>query len=121
MAPNTPTNDQIVADLSAGFWVSQFGLDYAAQYGWTNNLKFRIFTNDHSIGRQYADDACNDLLELRNRVAHHEPIYHLDLAALRNALDVLLVGMCGATANYMASACSFEAIWNARPIIGAGG
>jgi hypothetical protein len=120
MAPNAPTNDQIVADLSAGFWVSQFGSDYAAQYGWKNNLKFRIFTNDHSIGREYADDACNNLLVLRNRVAHHEPIYHLDLAALRTALDVLLVGMCGATANYMASACSFESIWNARPIIGAG-
>ncbi len=119
MAPLLPTNDQIVADLSAGFWVSQFGSDYAAQYGWRNNLKYRIFTNDHAIGREFADAACNGLLELGNRVAHHEPIYHFDLASLRGDLDVLLIGMCGATANYMASACSFEAIWNARPVTGA--
>lgn len=115
LAPAIPTTDQIVADLSAGFWVSQFGSDYGAQYGWTNNIKFRVFTNDHTITRPEADDMCNGLLDLRNRVAHHEPIFHLPLDLMRKDLERLLNGMCGATANYMSSACSFNAIWNAKP------
>ncbi len=115
LAPAVPTTDQVVADLSAGFWVSQFGTDYGAQYGWANNIKFRVFTNDHTITRLIADKKCNDLLDLRNRVAHHEPIFHLPLDLLRQDLDLLLSGMCGVTANYMASACSFKAIWNAMP------
>lgn len=115
LAPLAPTSDQVVADLSAGFWVSQFGSDYAAQYGWRSNLRFRIFTNDHSITREIADETCNDLLDLRNRVAHHEPIFHLPLDLLRDDIDLMLAGMCGATASYMSSACSFEAIWAAKP------
>ena len=58
---------------------------------------------------------CNGLLDLRNRVAHHEPIFHLPLDLMRKNLERLLNGMCGATANYMSSACSFSAIWNAKP------
>jgi hypothetical protein len=112
---NTPTTDQIVADLSAGFWVSQFGARYAAHYGWRNNLKFRIFTNDHSIDRDEAYEICSNLLELRNRVAHHEPIFHLPLDVWRSDLNRILNGMCASTANYMASACSFTDIWNAPP------
>lgn len=115
LAPATPTNDQIVADLSAGFWVSQFGKNYGAQYGWKNNLKYRVFTNDHTIIREIADEKCNNLLDLRNRVAHHEPIFQLPLNEWRSDLDILLNGMCDATATYMASACSFKAIWQARP------
>lgn len=115
MAPATPTTDQIVADLSAGFWVSQFGSDYRAHYGWNNNIKFRVFVNDHAITREIADEKCNALLDLRNRMAHHEPIFHLPLDLLRRDLDDLLNGMCGPTAAYMASACSFKTVWNAKP------
>jgi hypothetical protein len=110
-----PTTDQIVADLSAGFWVSQFGKNYAAQYGWTNNLKFRIFVNDHSVTRDIAEETSNDLLDLRNRVAHHEPIFHLPLDLLRGDIDLMLRAMCTVTADYMSSACSFSEIWNAKP------
>lgn len=111
----TATTDEIVADLSAGFWVSQLGASYAAQYGWKHNIKWRVFPNDHSIDRDAADAICTDLLDLRNRVAHHEPILHLPLDLLRADLDKVLKGMCTATAAYMASACSFSDIWNNPP------
>lgn len=111
-----PTIDQVVADLSAGFWVSQLGRDYQSHYGWRHNLPNRIFINDHSITRDDADPACNDLLELRNRVAHHEPIFHMPLNDLRRDLDWLIEGMCGITAAHLSSACSFSAIWAAKPI-----
>ena len=56
-----------------------------------------------------------DLLELRNRVAHHEPIFHLPLDEWRKDLDYILNGLCGSTSNYMSSACIFSDIWNNKP------
>lgn len=109
------STDQIVAGLSAGFWVSQFGKDYAGHYAWKSNLKFRIFVHDPKIDRETADEVSNDLLDLRNRVAHHEPIFHLPLPDLRDDLDWMLSGMCKATPEYLTSACSFKAVWDSRP------
>ncbi len=110
-----PTTNQVVADLSAGFWVSQLGKSYAIPYGWHHNLGVHIFSNDKSMTRGDAAEICDDLLDLRNRVAHHEPIFHRPLDTLKADLDDFLNAMCAGTAAYMASACSFSEIWNAKP------
>jgi hypothetical protein len=110
-----PTTDQVVAELSAGFWVSQFAKRYDAHYNWRNNLKFRIFLNDPNIAREFAHRACLRLLELRNRVAHHEPIFHLDLNSDREHLNALLKGMCLVTNSYVDTNCSFGRLWASRP------
>ena len=111
-----PSTNQVVADLSAGFWVSQLGSGYSVPYGWHHNLKFRIFTNDQTLTREDAADMCDDLLDLRNRVAHHEPIFHLALDELREDLDDVLNALCASTSAYMKSACSFSQVWAAKPV-----
>lgn len=116
----SPTTDQLVADLSAGFWVSLLGKSYDIPFAWRYNLSAKIFKNDPSIDRQAAFDACDRLLDLRNRVAHHEPIFHLDLAGRRADLDQMLHGLCGPTQHYMASACSFAAVWGSKPAVAGG-
>lgn len=113
-----PSTDQIVADLSAGFWVSLLGNKYSIPFSWRYNLTAKIFTNDARIDQPDARDKCAKLLDLRNRVAHHEPIFHLDLEAIRTDLDTVLGGLCGATQAYMVSACSFASVWAARPAVG---
>ena len=112
---NKPTSDQIVSDLSAGFWVSQLGRSYDIPYRWRDNLKWRIFTNNQAISREDALEKCSDLLDLRNRVAHHEPIFLMPLSVLKTDIDLILAAMNPATASFMVSACSFDVIWNARP------
>jgi hypothetical protein len=111
LAPAQPTTDQIVADLSAGFWVSQFSSRYKAHYNWTNNLKFRIFVHNTKISSELAHQYCSDLLKLRNRVAHHEPILHLPLVQMRENLITILAGMCTATSQYVEAACTFKTLW----------
>jgi hypothetical protein len=115
LSPAFLTTDKIVSDLSAGFWVSQFGARYEIPYTWRSNLKNRIFANDQTITRDVAEDICDRLLDLRNRVAHHEPIFHLPLDQWRADLDRVLNGMCKNTGGYMASACSFKEVWNDKP------
>ncbi|GHA09252.1 hypothetical protein ACFOOM_13030 [Streptomyces echinoruber] len=74
------TADDVVAELTFGFWVSLLssasGYD---RYFWVPVLH-RAFP--HYSGRRDAlYDGLSSLVLLRNRVMHHEPVHHRDLAA----------------------------------------
>lgn len=108
------STDPIVADLSAGFWVSQLTQSYVVPYTWKYNIA-RLFPHDKSMDRERASDICDKLLDLRNRVAHHEPIYHLPLDQIRADLDALLAAMCEASNAYAKETCTFWPIWGDGP------
>jgi hypothetical protein len=74
----TPSTDDIVATLTLGFWVSLVSSAYDRRL-WVRGL-YRAFP--HYRGRRDAlHTDLRNVLELRNRVMHHEPIYRRDLAA----------------------------------------
>src|SRR5262249_25127224 len=110
----TVPTDAIVADLSAGFWVSLLNKSYDVPFAWRYNL-VRIFPGEKSMTRTEASDLCDGLLDLRNRVAHHDPIYHLPLTDRRNHLSRLLTAMCTTTNAYVAASCTFSVVWTAKP------
>lgn len=110
--------NRIVADLSAGFWVSLITAGYDVPFSWRYNMA-QIFPHIQTPSRQSLSEMCDRMLVLRNRVAHHEPILHMDLPALRAELDVLIAGMCGALAAYTDSACTFQTVWGQKPGIAA--
>lgn len=99
----------IVADLSTGFWVSQ--LSYPVPYSWRYNL-VRVFPNDPALNSATARTACDAVLGLRNRIAHHEPIYHLALLDRHLQLQTMVAAMCSATFAYAEATCSFNQILN---------
>ncbi len=84
------TPGRVVAGLTLGFWVKLLGPGYKDRYEqflWRPALH-RVFPNaktDSKIKRftrQSVFVPLNDtVLELRNRIAHHEPICHRDLPA----------------------------------------
>lgn len=110
--------DAIVADLSAGFWVALLTKGYDVPFAWRYNLA-RIFPNDPSPDRQAISSSCDQLLDLRNRIAHHEPILHLPLADLRSSAEGLISAMCSSALQYSNSACTFANVWAARPLLNA--
>ena len=111
---HVPT-DAIVADLSAGFWVSLMSKSYEVPFSWRYNLA-RICPKDSTISRAEFFKLCGELLDLRNRVAHHEPVYHLPLEELRGQLDRTIGAMCSASKDYAALTCTFKATWNTNPL-----
>jgi hypothetical protein len=112
----TPVStDAIVADLSAGFWVSQLTQSYTVPYSWKHNIT-RIFPLDKGIDRDSASSSCDIFLDVRNRMAHHEPIYHLPLGKIRDDLDRVISGMCEASSAYAKRACTFWPAWDGGPI-----
>lgn len=104
------STDSVVADLSAGYWVSLLGKSYDIPFSWRYNLA-RIYPHDRSVSRAAAADLCRALLDLRNRIAHHEPIFHLDLATLKIGLDTQIRDMCLATSSFARHACTFAHFW----------
>lgn len=109
-----PTPDMIVADLAAGFWVSQLTQSYDTPYAWRYNIG-KVFPYDASLTRDLVSPMCDRILNVRNRIAHHEPIYHLPLDAIRDDLDQLICGMCPGADLYAGGMCDFPTIWAARP------
>lgn len=103
----------IVADLSAGFWVSQISVNYEVHYQWRYNLN-RIFPHA-KLARADAWKICEDLLILRNRIAHHEPVFHLPLEDRRKQLADIVAAMCPATTAFSEATCNFDDVWKQRP------
>ena len=108
------STDSIVADLSAGFWVSQLSRAYETPYTWRYNL-IKVFPNDGPLDTRKAWKMCDQTLSLRNRIAHHEPIYQLDLERHYDDLQRLVLAMCSGTSAFANANCSFKHIFASRP------
>ena len=88
---------RVVAALSFGFWVSLTGSGGRLVSGpkanyemtlWRPALR-RAFPHREKLTRKQAHGPLNDLRTLRNRIAHHEPIFVRDLARdHKRVLDV---------------------------------
>lgn len=110
-----PTNSSVVADLSVGFWVGLLGKSTDIPYAWRYNL-IRVFPNDKHLTREAVSKRCEALLSLRNRVAHHEPIFHLDLKDLHGSLQMLVGGMCKGYLHLAEAACTFKDVAKENPL-----
>ena len=85
----TITPGQVVASLPFGFWVSLLGPGGRRIDGRRANYEMALwrpclrpaFPHRASLSRKRAHTELDALRKLRNRVAHHEPIFRRDLAA----------------------------------------
>jgi hypothetical protein len=78
-------HDKVIAELSLGFWWSLLAESYNDTL-WSPCLRYAFASG--SIRRQRLHDAVDDIRKLRNRIAHHEPIFGNDLVeTYRNLLD----------------------------------
>ncbi|GAA0921194.1 hypothetical protein [Streptomyces thermoalcalitolerans] len=72
------TEDDVVAELSFGFWVSLLSRGYDRHF-WVPVLH-RAFPHYRGRRDRLYDELFSVVL-LRNRIMHHEPVHHRDLAA----------------------------------------
>ena len=100
---------QIVANLSFGFWVALAGRGgprndgYKANYDkmlWRPTLRW-AFRNRDSLSRHEAYGSLNGLRNLRNRIAHHKPIFVLDLEKYHQNILELASWICPSTAEWI--------------------
>ncbi len=85
------TNDipRLIATLSFGFWVSLLGSGGRLESGRKANYEMTLwraalrqgFAHRTTLTRRQAHSPLNELRLLRNRIAHHEPIFARNLTA----------------------------------------
>jgi len=71
------SHGKVVAELTFGFWVSLLAVEYNRRL-WQPAFRF-AFALPVQRGKLHHD--LDEVRQLRNRVAHHEPIFQRDLAA----------------------------------------
>lgn len=85
----------IVAELKFAFWVSLLGPGYDATL-WRRAL-YRGFQRGTGRQRTTVHGRFNMIRRFRNRIAHHEPIYHRDLAQLHAEIIEAIGWTCAST------------------------
>ena len=92
----------LIANLSFGFWISLLDRRYTHQL-WIPYLR-KIFASTKAPNRAVINSQLEMLRQLRNRIAHHEPIFHLNLNQSRLVAYRIVQSLCPATAHWMQSA-----------------
>ena len=72
------TRGHIIAELNFGFWGGMFGS--GQKHLWGRHLR-QIFPANIPLQRTDIASRLDEIRAIRNRIAHHEPIIHLDLNA----------------------------------------
>src|SRR5690606_36292086 len=104
MAKRHVIPSKVIADLKFVFWQMMFvaGLDRAV---WNPHLRtvFPNVTDSRSVQQIRAEfhDGLEAIRMLRNRVAHHEPIYPRDLGSDLSRISRLIAYRCRDTANWL--------------------
>lgn len=89
----------VVAELNFGFWVTILAKRYDASL-WRSSFANVFSEGGRRMARQRVHVRMNEIREFRNRVFHHEPIYHLDPARKHADIIEAISWICPDSANW---------------------
>lgn len=99
----------VIAELNLGFWVGLLGPRYDATL-WRLSLHRGFRPSGRGLKRSLVHGRMNALRRFRNRVAHHEPIFDRDLAAVHGEILEAISWMCPHTASWTAFHSRFAVV-----------
>jgi hypothetical protein len=110
-----PNNGDVIASLMLGFWKKMLSSKFDVQ-----NIHFvkNIFPNKAYWSPRTTDDIENlykqieTIWDLRNRVAHHEPIFHLRDLRQKFSLILEIIEMVDRDSLYLLQESKFEKLMN---------
>jgi hypothetical protein len=106
------TPGRVVAELKFAFWVGIMGPRYDATV-WRESL-FKTFQVGGSRARSVVHGRFNTIRRFRNRVAHHEPIFHRPLQQMHDEIIEAIGWMCRDTADWAAHHSRFDDVMTTR-------
>lgn len=112
------TTGQVIPELSFFFWQHMFTNRYFGRI-WSQHID-RVFPNmDARTAKQekriHMHDELEHLRKLRNRIAHHEPIFQRDLEGDFQRIVNLIGLKCGVSAQWLRENNLFKSIYSQRP------
>lgn len=112
IAPSPLTSGRIIAEMNFGFWVGLLGPRYDATL-WRQSLH-RAFRASGPRRRSIVHGRFNALRRFRNRIAHHEPIFHRPIIQLHDEVIESIGWMCVDTRAWALYLSNVEKTYNAR-------
>ncbi|EFO28606.1 conserved hypothetical protein [Roseibium sp. TrichSKD4] len=109
-----PTDGQIVAELTFGFWTALFGR--RNNQLWGQELR-PLFNAGRPLQRKQISKRLDDTRQLRNRIAHHESIIQWDLATVHQEICELVGWLSPDALNWCNANCHFRSVHPGMPII----
>lgn len=106
------TGGAIVAELHLGFWISLLAPQYDATL-WRSACHRAFRYNGKGLARKMVHSRLNAIRRFRNRVAHHEPIFHANLEQAHEEIVEACSWICVQTAAWARLHSSFPEIWAA--------
>jgi hypothetical protein len=113
MQPELP--GKVVAELSFGFWRYLLSKKYRNTIWPAVKSAFPSHPDGQHLTQAAVREPVVQLYFLRNRIAHHEPIFRRDLAVDRSRIIETLSWICPDTSQWAANRCRVEAIIAQRP------
>lgn len=107
-ADNPPTHGKVIAESKFAFWVGLTAKGYDSSI-W-RAAAYRAFLKTGGVKRSIVHGRLNSLRRFRNRIAHHEPIFHKDVASTHNELIEAIFWMCRDTAEWARHHSSVEVV-----------
>lgn len=110
-----PTPDEMVAGLNFDFWSNILRPEYAPMWQIGNALRdtFPLMRPTPDLAQARLSIA--DVNHFRNRIAHHEPIHHLDIRAKMDLLQAVMGFICKDTAAWMKKCSTVMQTFRAAP------
>ena len=116
---NKTTTGQVIADLKFVFWQTMFTSRFDARL-WTHHLrKVMPYADDTKTTAQIRSMVYSELEQirkLRNRIAHHEPIFQRNLATDFQKIHGLIAVRCPITAAWMLQNQGAQALISNKPV-----
>ena len=103
------TPDDVVAELNFGFWVGLMGPPYDATL-WRQTLYKSFGATGGGQKRLTVHQRFNALRRFRNRVAHHEPIFHRPLEQMHTEIIESISWMCRHTSAWALHHSRFDQV-----------
>lgn len=106
------THGSVVALLSFGFWVGLVGPGRPRDELWKRCLnQIALRPDGKGLTRDAFSKPLQKLRRLRNRIAHHEPVLHLDLPRHHALARDLCMWMSPAAGHWLDEESRFSEIW----------
>lgn len=112
-------HDDILAKLGFGFWAAFFQNRYDPVLWQRTDALKTVFPNMQRSLRtsKYVAPKIKQIRKLRNRIAHHEPIWHMaDVQSIYQTISELVLAMSTAAAQELVKIDRFPAIYQAGVI-----
>ncbi|OXE37174.1 MAG: hypothetical protein CGW95_03240 [Phenylobacterium zucineum] len=98
-AGRAPTPGAVIAELNFGFWVMILSRRYDATL-WRGNFSSVFQEGGKRIARQRVHNRMDEIRKFRNRVFHHEPIYHQNPAQFHDDIIEAIRWICPDSADW---------------------